>query len=303
MPPVSFEAAGGALKASVAGSMFSRACYLQTQDLLKNFEILEDARRDIRKISSASAFASDATADAVQPNAWAMAATVTVRRNTQLRHWDVNAAALAKVVGILFKGEKLFGEALEPLLVETKGICPSERKPQSLQQDRLSPFVGIDHNPQEPQLLQPHLPLPISMDLDDCGNANPISSLAARQHSSSAPRATSPTRRDASGSLQIRGRLQFFADSWDQTTSDQWAQDTVRLGYALEFRFLPQDGFVQVRRPVCQDKHRTTLKAIQHLVQISAIEPERERGGSGVYSHIFTVSKKFRRHLCLSEVA
>ncbi|KAJ6658850.1 hypothetical protein lerEdw1_019773 [Lerista edwardsae] len=116
-----FDAAAGSLRASAVGSLFARASYLWTRDLLKNFEIPEEARREINKISTAAAFVADATTDVLQLSARAMAGSVAARRNTWLRQWDMDATSQAKVVGIPFKGDKLFGEDLVPLLVETKG--------------------------------------------------------------------------------------------------------------------------------------------------------------------------------------
>lgn len=68
-------------------------------------------------MASAAAFIADTSADSLQLSARAMAAGVPVRRST----WDVDAALHAKVVALPFHGTKLFGEDLEPLLVETKG--------------------------------------------------------------------------------------------------------------------------------------------------------------------------------------
>ncbi|KAJ6653623.1 hypothetical protein lerEdw1_009057 [Lerista edwardsae] len=121
--------------------MFSRAAFLWTRELLADFDVPEEVRKDLRKIEAATAFAADATADAVQLSARSMAASVTVRQNTWLRHWDVDAASQSRVIGLPFKGEKLFGEALVPLLVESKGkkgVLPSREK-SSRTQSRSSP--------------------------------------------------------------------------------------------------------------------------------------------------------------------
>lgn len=37
-----------------------------------------------------------------------------------LRHWEGDAGSASRLVGVPFKGEKLFGETLEPLLMENK---------------------------------------------------------------------------------------------------------------------------------------------------------------------------------------
>lgn len=53
--------------------------------------------------------------------------------HTWLHNWDTDAASLTKVVSVPFQGTKLFGEGLEPLLVETKGkrkILPTKDRGQ-----------------------------------------------------------------------------------------------------------------------------------------------------------------------------
>lgn len=75
---------------------------------------------------TASAFVADATADAMQLSARAITACC----NTWLQYWDVDAASQAKVVGLPFKSNKLFGDAFDSLLIEMKGkkkVLPSIR--------------------------------------------------------------------------------------------------------------------------------------------------------------------------------
>ncbi|KAJ6669895.1 hypothetical protein lerEdw1_000444 [Lerista edwardsae] len=102
------------------------------------------------------------------------------------------------------------------------------------------------------------------------GSASPSSPVVSPL-SSRLPKVLNPTLHDACGPPQIGIRLQHFADRWDQTMSDHWVRDMIRLGYALELHFLPRNRFVH--RPTCQIKHLETLKALQHLRQIGAIEP------------------------------
>lgn len=134
-----FKALAGTLKTSVAGSMFIRACFLWTQDLLKMFEILDEVRKEITKISSVVAFALDATADAVQLSAWAMAASVTARWNTWLHHWDIDGTNKGNWHPIQ-RREALWGGIRAPSRKDErkKGLTSQERinKPQTNQSSR-----------------------------------------------------------------------------------------------------------------------------------------------------------------------
>lgn len=158
-------------------------------------------------------------------SAWAMPASVTARHNTWLRHWDVDAASQAKGMGIPFKGSKLFSEALNPLLFETKGkkkvLLTKERLPSPRPSTPIPFFVAIDH-----KFLEPHpllsSPPPPTEDISQPGSKSTF-----KPHAQPAPQFPNPTLLDAQGSPQIGGR-QFFADKWNEITSDWWIQNTVR---------------------------------------------------------------------------
>lgn len=96
------------------------------------------------------AFAADASGDTLQFAAKAMSADVAARRFTCLRSWDVDTASLAKVVSVHFQGTKLFGEALDPLLVETRGkrkILPTRDGVTRARGLTNAPFVPPDPTP------------------------------------------------------------------------------------------------------------------------------------------------------------
>lgn len=63
------------------------------------------AKKELLKLSAAATYMADALADAMQHSA------------------SVDVASHNKVVAVPFKGETLFGEALEPLLVKRR-FCP-----------------------------------------------------------------------------------------------------------------------------------------------------------------------------------
>lgn len=69
-----------AIRASVSGSMFARAAYVWALDLaLGDAEVPKELKDDIKKIAIASAFAEDATMDALQMALRAMAYSVAAR--------------------------------------------------------------------------------------------------------------------------------------------------------------------------------------------------------------------------------
>lgn len=45
---------------------------------------------------------------------------ILARRNFWLRHWEGDSVSVTRIINIPFEGEKYFGEALKPLLVESK---------------------------------------------------------------------------------------------------------------------------------------------------------------------------------------
>lgn len=127
-----FEASSQTFRASAANSIMARAAYLWAEELASSDPSLSrTAKSTLKKIALASAFAADASFDSVQLSARAMAASVTARRNIWLRHWDVDAGSQSRLVGVPFKGSKLFGEALDPILIENRDkrkVLPSNRK-------------------------------------------------------------------------------------------------------------------------------------------------------------------------------
>lgn len=112
------------------------------------------------------------------------------------------------------------------------------------------------------------------------------------------PGPRTPDRPDAGPSVEpgaIGAQLLGFAQSWQQSTSDAWVLRTISQGLTLEFSKTPPSQFWQV--PISQDpeKHRLKSQAIQHLLDILAIEPVlKVKRGKGVYWVFFLVLKKNR---------
>lgn len=89
------------------------------------------------------------------------------------------------------------------------------------------------------------------------------------------------------------GRLLHFAHIWEASTSDKWVLTTLRHGYLIDFYNLPHDHFVPSPMSQRHKKHKLMLQAIDHLLQIGAIEqvPSSETY-KGCYSILFIVPKK-----------
>ncbi|XP_053114316.1 uncharacterized protein LOC128328210 [Hemicordylus capensis] len=82
------------------------------------------------KLARASALMADSGLDCLQHASRALAAGVAVRRGLWLKHWKVDNKSKVALAATPFLGGKLFGESLEPVLVETsdkKKAMPSGR--------------------------------------------------------------------------------------------------------------------------------------------------------------------------------
>lgn len=115
------EAIAMTIKASVTTSMVCRAAIVWARKLLQllpenNRRVLEGATRLLK----AASFSSDASLDAATFASRAMASSAVARRGIWLRAWPADLRAKNIVSSYPFQGEKLFGEALERILIETK---------------------------------------------------------------------------------------------------------------------------------------------------------------------------------------
>lgn len=108
----------------------TRVAYVWADKMAKSSKIFKMLKSCFKKISLAAAFASDSSYDALQLTARVMACSVVARHNLWLHQWEGDAASLSKVVSIPFKGGKLFGQDLDPLLIESKDkrkFIPSDK--------------------------------------------------------------------------------------------------------------------------------------------------------------------------------
>ncbi|XP_058024086.1 lamina-associated polypeptide 2, isoforms alpha/zeta-like [Ahaetulla prasina] len=77
--------------------------------------------QDFNKIVAAVEYTADATMSSAKYVAKSIASSVTARRFLWLKNWQADTKRRWRLASVPFKGAKLFGEALEPVLTETKG--------------------------------------------------------------------------------------------------------------------------------------------------------------------------------------
>lgn len=91
----------------------------------------------------AAAAAADCAYDTMQLTARSMGHGVMARGHIWLRQWQGDSASSSRIINLPFRGGKLFGEDLEPMLIENedkhKGL-PSTKKPT---QKKVQPFQGF----------------------------------------------------------------------------------------------------------------------------------------------------------------
>ncbi|XP_070806291.1 uncharacterized protein [Pituophis catenifer annectens] len=115
------QAAAWAIKASTAASFFNRASLLWLRQMQARVPPSDlHLHQDINKLIAAMEFSADATLDTAKFASRAISSSVVARRLLWLHQWQADMKYKWKLASAPFKGSKLFGEALEPILVETK---------------------------------------------------------------------------------------------------------------------------------------------------------------------------------------
>lgn len=105
---------------AVTNSVFSRPAHVWAEELASDSSLPGRVRSSLKKMALATAASADCAYDSLELAGRSMATGVVARRNVWLRHWQGDAGSAARLVSSSFKGEKLVGESLEPLLVEDK---------------------------------------------------------------------------------------------------------------------------------------------------------------------------------------
>lgn len=115
------QTAAWGIKVATAASFFTRASLLwlkQIQDKIPASDIR--AHQEFNKIVAAAEFTADATLSSARFGARSIASTVTDRNLLWLRNWQADSKQKWRLASVPFKGSKLFGASLDPLLVEAK---------------------------------------------------------------------------------------------------------------------------------------------------------------------------------------
>lgn len=128
----SFDASALALRAALANSLMSRAMLSWMEEHQESAgKLPRDLRALLKNLSLAVGFAADSSLHALQFSAKALASNMVTRRNVWLRHWDVDQGSQSRLLAFPFRGEKLFGQTLDPLLVESKDkrkVLPTNKR-------------------------------------------------------------------------------------------------------------------------------------------------------------------------------
>lgn len=109
------------IRASAIASIVSRAAIVWTRKLL---QLIPDDRRlneGVNRLLKAVSFTTDAALDSMVFSSRAMASAASARRALWLRPWQVDDNSKAIVSDYPFQGGRLFGDALNKILVETRG--------------------------------------------------------------------------------------------------------------------------------------------------------------------------------------
>lgn len=96
----------------------AQGVYVWAKDLAATDPDLSDRTRSTLK--KAAVFSADASFDALRFSACAMMVNVVAQRNIWLRNWEVDPRSQNRLVGVPFQGAKLFGQMLDPILMESK---------------------------------------------------------------------------------------------------------------------------------------------------------------------------------------
>ncbi|XP_061493755.1 uncharacterized protein LOC133389877 [Rhineura floridana] len=116
------EAIAFSMRASTSASIFTRAAMMWLDDLIEDHNPdPASLRRSLLKLRKTAAFVADATLDANQLAARALAAQIVARRTLWLRHWQADSTARVNLSRAPYAGSLLFGEeALRAVLVDPK---------------------------------------------------------------------------------------------------------------------------------------------------------------------------------------
>lgn len=110
-----------AIRSATTASLFNRVMLLWLRQLQEKVPASDiRIQQDINKIVAAVQFSADATLNSAQFAAKAMASSITARQLLLLRQWQADACHKWHLASAPFTEDKLFGETLEFILIETR---------------------------------------------------------------------------------------------------------------------------------------------------------------------------------------
>lgn len=128
------QAVAWAICAATSASFFNRASLLWLRQL-QEWLPPEDKRlrQDVNKLVATTKYSADAALAAAKLASCSLVSAVTSCRLLWLRHWRADMKSKWRLVSSLYKGTRLFGDTLDPILIEDKDkrkvMPPSFRKP------------------------------------------------------------------------------------------------------------------------------------------------------------------------------
>ncbi|XP_061491494.1 uncharacterized protein LOC133388926 [Rhineura floridana] len=296
------EAIAFSMRASTSASIFTRAAMMWLDDLIEDHNPdPASLRRSLLKLRKTAAFVADATLDANQLAARALAAQVVARRTLRLHHWQADSTPRVNLSRAPYAGSLLFGEeALRAVLVDPKDtrkpvlatVKKSSTDPLdvSLHIARLSPFG--ERSPGDEAAISQHLisaqPEEAGIDVSSVEVSTRAAEATQRPHTGEGL-----ANADNTNAIPVGGRLLLFAEHWLPLTQVPWIRALFCYGYAIEFWAILPNKFYPSPCPRALDRHCIMQTAIHHLLDIEAIEPvpTAERS-EGVYSLLFAVPKR-----------
>ncbi|XP_058021206.1 uncharacterized protein LOC131189221 isoform X2 [Ahaetulla prasina] len=171
------QAVAWSVKSSLAASFFNRAALLwikQLQERLPSSDVR--SHQDINKIVASLEYSADSTMHASCFAAKAIGSTVASRRLLWLRHWQADAKNKWRLASAPFQGDKLFGNSLEPLLIETKDkrrVLPSLSRRSEFRPSASSSFRSFRGSGQGPSGNRPQRYFPSRQGRSQDRSGNP----------------------------------------------------------------------------------------------------------------------------------
>ncbi|XP_060541090.1 uncharacterized protein LOC132709972 [Pantherophis guttatus] len=151
-----YNASAWAVKAATAASFFNRTSLLWLKEMQAKIPATDvQAHKDLNNLIMAAEFSADATLNAARFASRSLASSVTARRLLWLRYWQATVRSKWKLASAPFKGENLFGEILEPVLIEThdnkKVLRSVPRRPNQRSQNPPFRAANTANNFSQPQ--------------------------------------------------------------------------------------------------------------------------------------------------------